>query len=155
MPRYQLNRRRPNLADWKATDAHRLTRIFSSWIAELVLICVSSVLICGVNEFIHARAYSRASEKASQFARGVRVRVRAEGVDNFFAQKNKLSVAVYEKGPKVLVQGEESRSSSNSNWSLKFWAKRSSAMKKCTCPKCSSRISEWTRAGKAISSGLW
>ena len=24
----------------------------------------------------------------------------------FFAQKNKLSVAVYEKGPKVLVQGK-------------------------------------------------
>src|ERR1700745_3696890 len=25
---------------------------------------------------------------------------------NFFAQKNKLSVAVYEKGPKVLIQGK-------------------------------------------------
>ena len=42
-------------------ESHRCTQTntdFSSWIAELVLICVSSVLICGVNEFIHARAYA-------------------------------------------------------------------------------------------------
>jgi hypothetical protein len=45
------------LADWKATDAHRLTRFFDLD-AELVLILVSSVLICGVNEFIHTRSYS-------------------------------------------------------------------------------------------------
>src|SRR6266436_7302043 len=81
--RYQLNRRRRNLADWKATDAQTNTD-FSSWIAELVLMCVSSVLICGVNEFIHARADATASGKASRFARGVGVRVRAEGVDDFF-----------------------------------------------------------------------
>jgi len=31
---------------------------FLSGIAELVLICFSSVLVCGVNEFIHARPYS-------------------------------------------------------------------------------------------------
>src|SRR5712675_3120936 len=81
--RYQLNRRRRNLADWKATDAHRLTRIFRTGLLNS-LICVSSVLICGVNDLIHARADATGSGKASRFARGVRVRVRAEGVDNFF-----------------------------------------------------------------------
>jgi ribonuclease HIII len=37
----------------------------------------------------------------------------------FFAQKNKLSVAVYEKGPKVLVQGKAWKSSCSSNWNQK------------------------------------
>src|SRR5882724_5967782 len=80
--RYQLNRRRRNLADWKATDAQRLTRIFRAGL--LNSFCVSSVLICGVNDFIHARADATANGKASRFARGVRVRVRAEGMDDFF-----------------------------------------------------------------------
>ena len=42
----------------------------------------------------------------------------------FSARKNKLNVAVYEKGPKLLVQGKASRSSCSSSWSQKFWVKR-------------------------------
>src|SRR4029077_9403490 len=73
--RYQIASARRNLLIGNATDESQ---------TKLVLISVASVLICGVNEFIHARAYSRASGKASRFARGVWVRVRAERVDNFF-----------------------------------------------------------------------
>jgi hypothetical protein len=73
--RNQIVSARRNLLVGNATDESQ---------TKLVLISVSSVLICGVNEFIHARADATASRKASRSARGVRVRVRAEGVDYFF-----------------------------------------------------------------------
>src|SRR6476620_12800866 len=84
-------------------ESHRCTETntdFSSWIAELVLICVSSVLICGVNEFIHARADATASGKASRFARGVRVRVHAEGVDHSFCAKEQAKRGGLREGTK-------------------------------------------------------
>jgi Ribonuclease HIII len=86
--------------------------------------------------------------KLRAFARGVRFEFAPKEWTIFFAQKNKLSVAVYEKGPKVLVQGRGVEEFVQFELEPKFWAKRSSAMKKCTRPKCSSRISVWTKAGK-------
>ena len=70
------------------------------------LICVSSVVICGsMNSYTHllsagqvARLRALLEELGFEFA--------PKQWTIFFAQKNKLSVAVYEKGPKVLVQGK-------------------------------------------------
>src|SRR5213592_352857 len=67
--------------------------------------CVSSVLICGsMNSYTHPLTKAQATK--------LRVLLEELGFEFspkewtiFFAQKNKLSVAVYEKGPKVLVQG--------------------------------------------------
>ena len=78
---------------------------FSNWIAEPVLICTSSVLICAsMNSYTHALTHEQVrklhallEESGFEFA--------PKEWTIFFAQKNKLSVAVYEKGPKVLVQG--------------------------------------------------
>src|SRR6266702_4975356 len=68
--------------------------------------CVSSVLICGsMNSYTHPLTKEQATklralleESGFQFS--------AKQYTLFFAQKNSLSVAVYEKGPKVLVQGK-------------------------------------------------
>src|SRR5467141_3815632 len=69
--------------------------------------CVSSVLICRLmNSYTHALTKEQATK--------LRALLQELGFDFspkqytlFFAQKNKLSVAVYEKGPKVLVQGRD------------------------------------------------
>src|SRR6266550_1305594 len=69
--------------------------------------CVSSVLICGaLNSYTHALTNEQTTK--------LRALLEELGFDFspkqytlFFAQKNKLSVAVYEKGPKVLVQGRD------------------------------------------------
>jgi ribonuclease HIII len=89
-------------------ERHRCTQIttdFSSGIAEPVLICNSSVLIsASMNSYTHALTHEQ--------VRKLRALLEESGFEFspkewtiFFAQKNKLSVAVYEKGPKVLVQG--------------------------------------------------
>src|SRR6266403_4259625 len=69
--------------------------------------CVSSVLICRLlNSYTHALTNEQTTK--------LRALLQELGFDFspkqytlFFAQKNKLSVAVYEKGPKVLVQGRD------------------------------------------------
>src|SRR5437879_11183677 len=68
---------------------------------KLCFICVNLWL----NEFIYPSADERAGNKASRVAGRGRIRIFAEGVDDFLRAENKLSVAVYEKGPKVAVQG--------------------------------------------------
>jgi len=89
-------------------ERHRYTQIttdFSSGIAEPFLICTSSVLIyASMNSYTHALTHEQ--------VRKLRALLQESGFEFapkewtiFFAQKNKLSVAVYEKGPKVLVQG--------------------------------------------------
>src|SRR3989454_6273422 len=68
---------------------------------------VSSVLICGsMNSYTHPLTKEQTTK--------LRALLQELGFDFspkqytlFFAQKNKLSVAVYEKGPKVLVQGRD------------------------------------------------
>src|SRR5438045_7150509 len=45
------------------------------------------------------------ANKLRQFLEGLGFQFSPKQYTLFFAQKNKLSVAVYEKGPKVLVQG--------------------------------------------------
>src|SRR5438309_7385189 len=68
---------------------------------------VSSVLICGLmNSYTHPLTREKTTK--------LRALLQELGFDFspkqytlFFAQKNKLSVAVYEKGPKVLVQGRD------------------------------------------------
>src|SRR5213594_3262330 len=67
---------------------------------------VSSVLICGsMNSYTHPLS----SEQVTKL-RGLLCELGFEFSPKqytfFFARKNKLSVAVYEKGPKVLVQGK-------------------------------------------------
>jgi ribonuclease HIII len=71
----------------------------------------------------------------------------------FFAQKNKLSVAVYEKGPKVLVQGKGVEEFVQFELEPKILGEAKLAMKKCTRRKCSDLILAWTKAARAIFSG--
>ncbi len=89
-------------------ERHRSTQIttdFSSGMLNLFLSCNSSVLICAsMNSYTHALTQEQ--------VRKLRALLEESGFEFapkewtiFFAQKNKLSVAVYEKGPKVLVQG--------------------------------------------------
>src|SRR3989441_7795015 len=75
-------------------------RIYSRFVILLVLICGS------MNSYTHALTKEEATK--------LRALLEELGFDFspkqytlFFAQKNKLSVAVYEKGPKVLVQGRD------------------------------------------------
>src|SRR5437868_484482 len=67
--------------------------------------CVSSVLICGsMNSYTHPLTKEQAT-KLRALLEEVGFEFSPKEWTIFFAQKNKLSVAVYEKGPKVLVQG--------------------------------------------------
>jgi ribonuclease HIII len=66
----------------------------------------SFVLICGaVNSYTHAITKEQA-EKLRTLLADSGFQFSPKEYTIFFAQKNKLSVAVYEKGPKVLVQGK-------------------------------------------------
>jgi ribonuclease HIII len=66
----------------------------------------SFVLICGaVNSYTHAVTKEQA-EKLRTLLADSGFRFSPKEYTIFFAQKNKLSVAVYEKGPKVFVQGK-------------------------------------------------
>src|SRR6266540_2678599 len=67
--------------------------------------CVSSVLICGsMNSYTHPLTKEQAT-KLRALLEELGFEFSPKQWTIFFAQKNKLSVAVYEKGPKVLVQG--------------------------------------------------
>src|SRR6266446_1122785 len=67
--------------------------------------CVSSVLICRLmNSYTHALTKEQAT-KLRALLEQLGFEFSPKEWTIFFAQKNKLSVAVYEKGPKVLVQG--------------------------------------------------
>ncbi len=69
--------------------------------------CVSSVLICRLmNSYTHALTKEQAT-KLRALLEDLGFEFSPKQYTLFFAQKNKLSVAVYEKGPKVLVQGRE------------------------------------------------
>src|SRR5438132_6856240 len=69
--------------------------------------CVSSVLICGsMNSYTHPLTKEQAT-KLRALLEELGFEFSAKEYTIFFAQKNKLSVAVYEKGPKVLVQGRD------------------------------------------------
>src|SRR6476646_864387 len=69
--------------------------------------CVSSVLICGsMNSYTHALTKEQAT-KLRALLEKLGFEFSPKEYTLFFAQKNKLSVAVYEKGPKVLVQGRD------------------------------------------------
>src|SRR5206468_633364 len=66
---------------------------------------VSSVLICGsMNSYTHPLTKEQAT-KLRALLEELGFEFSPKQWTIFFAQKNKLSVAVYEKGPKVLVQG--------------------------------------------------
>src|SRR6266702_2109106 len=68
--------------------------------------CVSSVLICGsMNSYTHALTKEQAI-KLRSLLEELGFEFSPKEWTIFFAQKNKLSVAAYEKGPKVLVQGK-------------------------------------------------
>src|SRR6266699_664844 len=65
----------------------------------------SFVLICGpVNSYTHPLTQDQAAKLRTLLADSG-FQFSPKEYTLFFAQKNKLSVAVYEKGPKVLVQG--------------------------------------------------
>src|SRR3989441_6932497 len=67
--------------------------------------CVSSVLICGsMNSYTHPLTKEQAT-KLRALLEELGFEFSPKEWTIFFAQKNTLSVAVYEKGPKVLVQG--------------------------------------------------
>src|SRR6266567_1052700 len=67
--------------------------------------CVSSVLICGsMNSYTHPLTKEQAT-KLRALLEELGFEFSPKEYTLFFAQKNRLSVAVYEKGPKVLVQG--------------------------------------------------
>src|SRR5213596_3854959 len=67
--------------------------------------CVSSVLICGsMNSYTHPLTKEQAT-KLRALLEELGFEFAPKEWTICFAQKNKLSVAVYEKGPKVLVQG--------------------------------------------------
>src|SRR5438552_4008988 len=69
--------------------------------------CFSSVLICGsMNSYTHALTKVQAT-KLRTLLEELGFEFSPKEYMLFFAQKNKLSVAVYEKGPKVLVQGRD------------------------------------------------
>src|SRR5438309_11553033 len=66
---------------------------------------VSSVLICGsMNSYTHALTKEQAT-KLHALLEELGFEFSPKQYTISFAQKNHLSVAVYEKGPKVLVQG--------------------------------------------------
>jgi ribonuclease HIII len=66
----------------------------------------SFVLICGaVNSYTHPLTQDQAAKLRTLLADSG-FQFSPKEYTLFFAQKNKLSVAVYEKGPKVLVQGK-------------------------------------------------
>src|SRR6201984_3437650 len=68
--------------------------------------CVLSVLICGsMNSYTHPLTKEQAT-KLSALLQELGFEFSPKQWTIFFAQKNKLSVAVYEKGPKVLIQGK-------------------------------------------------
>src|SRR5881296_2709980 len=71
---------------------------------------VSSVLICGsMNSYTHPLTKEQAT-KLRALLEELGFEFSPKEYTLFFGQKNKLSVAVYEKGPKVLLQsrcGEE------------------------------------------------
>src|SRR6266446_968900 len=69
--------------------------------------CVSSVLICRLmNSYTHALTKEQAT-KLRALLEDLGFEFSPKQYTLFFAQKNKLSVAVYDKGPKVLVQGRD------------------------------------------------
>src|SRR6202045_685914 len=70
----------------------------------------------------------------------------------FFGQKNKLSVAVYEKGPKVLVQGKGVEEFVQFELEPKILGEAKLGYEEVHAPEMSSRISAWTKAERAISS---
>ena len=72
----------------------------------------------------------------------------------FFAQKNKLSVAVYEKGPKVLIQGKGVEEFVQFEIEPKILEEAKLGYEEVDSPpKCSSRISELMKAARAICLG--
>src|SRR6266699_7209527 len=75
-------------------------RIYSRFVILLVLICGS------MNSYTHALTKEEAT-KLRSLLEELGFEFSPKQYTLFFAQKNKLSVAVYEKGPKVLVQGRE------------------------------------------------
>jgi ribonuclease HIII len=69
--------------------------------------CVSSVLICdSMNSYTHALTKEQAT-KLRSLLEELGFQFTPKEYTLFFAQKNKLNVAVYEKGPKVLLQGRD------------------------------------------------
>src|SRR6266481_2776295 len=69
--------------------------------------CVSYVVIFGsMNSYTHALTKEQAA-KLRALLEQLGFEFSPKEYTLFFAQKNKLSVAVYEKGPKVLVQGRD------------------------------------------------
>ena len=69
-------------------------------------ICVSSVLVCGeMNSYTHPLSPEQA-KKLRVLLDELGFIFAPKPYTLFFAQKNKLSIAVYEKGPKILVQGK-------------------------------------------------
>ena len=67
---------------------------------------VSSVLICGVMNSFTASLRTEQAAKLRALLDELGFSFTPKPYTQFFAQKNKLSVAVYEKGPKILVQGK-------------------------------------------------
>src|SRR5467141_1997485 len=68
--------------------------------------CVSSVLICRLmNSYTNALTKEQAT-KLRSLLEELGFEFSPKQYTLFFAQKNKLSIAVYEKGPKALIQGK-------------------------------------------------
>ena len=81
-----------------------MTKRMAATIYSGFVICI--VLICrAMNSYTHALTPEQA-RKLSALLEERGFEFSAKQYTLFFAQKNKLSVAVYEKGPKVLVQGK-------------------------------------------------
>ena len=73
--------------------------IYSGFVICIVLICRA------MNSYTHALSQEQAA-KLRALVEELGFEFSPKQYTLFFAQKNKLSVAVYEKGPKVLVQGK-------------------------------------------------
>src|SRR5438105_4076895 len=81
-----------------------MTKRMAATIYSGFVICI--VLICrAMNAYTHALTPEQA-KKLSALLEELDFEFSAKQYTLFFARKNKLSVAVYEKGPKVLVQGK-------------------------------------------------
>ncbi len=105
--RYQRISARRNGVFRKATDEKGLTQIIedvspSRTECHLSFICVN---LWPVNSYTHPLTQDQAAKLRTLLADSG-FQFSPKEYTLFFAQKNKLSVAVYEKGPKVLVQGK-------------------------------------------------
>src|SRR5437868_9899289 len=85
-------------------DEGQMTKRMAATIYSGFVICI--VLICrAMNAYTHALTPEQA-KKLSALLEELGFEFSAKQYTLFFARKNKLSVAVYEKGPKVVVQGK-------------------------------------------------